>query len=146
MTTIARVRTEWVNRYHVHMDADASVLDCFVVTLPPYTTDQGVCVRQQDGMSMEDTLKVALTTLNRLRAEPWQAILPPDVFQPFGVITARNFADVSRETELRNCEIVSEGHLNHDERVRALCRMADLLEMTGPVQPPQLGTLPPVRH
>lgn len=146
MTTIARVRTEWVSRYHVQMDADASVLDCFVVTLPPYTTDQGVCVRKQDGMSMDDAFRDALTTLNRLRAQPWQAILPPDVFQPFGVITARSFADVSRETELRNSEIVGEGHPDHDERVRALCRMADLLGMCGPLEPRQFGTLPPVRH
>ena len=146
MTTITRVRTEWVSRYHVHMDADASVLDCFVVTLPPYTTDQGVCIRTQDGMSMDDAFREALTTLNRLRAQPWQAILPPDVFQPFGVITARSFADVSRETELRTAEIVGAGHPDHDERVRALCRMADLLEMTGPYSQPQLGTLPSVRH
>lgn len=146
MTTITRVRTEWVSRYHVQMDADASVLDCFVVTLPPYTTDQGVCIRKQDGMSMDDALKVALTTLERLRAQPWQAILPPDVFQPFGVITARSFADVSRECELLTAEIVAGGHPSHDDRVRALCRMADLLEMAGPVQPQQFGTLPPVRH
>lgn len=150
MTTITRVRTEWVSRYHVQMDADASVLDCFVVTLPPYTTDVGICIRKQDGVSMDDTFKVALTALTRLRAQPWQAILPPDVFQPFGVITARSFADVSRETELRTLEIVGGidgvGHLDHDERVRALCRMADLLGMCGPVEPQTFATLPPVAH
>jgi hypothetical protein len=148
MTTITRIRTDWINRYHVQADADASVLDCLVVELPPYTTEQGVAIGLREGMSMDDLLQEALTTLDRLRKERWQPVLPASAFVPFGVITARNFEEVSRETELRTLEIVGAdaGHPNHDERVRALCRMADLLEMTGPLPPQQFGTFPPVRH
>lgn len=150
MTTISRVRTEWVDRYHVQMDADASVLDCFCVTLPPYTTDQGVCVRMRDGMSMEDVFREALATLARLRAQPWQSVLPASVFVPFGVITARNFDDVQRECELNMVAFVGgvddAGHPGHDERVRALCRAADLLGMCGPLEQRQVGQWPPVRH
>jgi hypothetical protein len=150
MTTITRIRTEWASRYHVQMDADAAVLDCFLVQLPPYTTEQGVCVSMRDGMSMNDLLAEALTTLARLRAEPWQSVLPASVFQPFGVITARSFDDVQRECELRTLSIVGgvddAGVLDHDGRVRALSRAADLLGMCGPLEPRQVGTFPPVRH
>lgn len=100
--------------------------------------------------SMDDTFKAALTTLNRLRAQPWQAVLPPNAFAPFGVITARNFEEVSRECELQVLSIVGgtdgAGHPVHDERVRALCRAADLLGMCGPLEPQKFATLPPVRH
>lgn len=150
MTTITRIRTDYVSRYHLQTDSDASGLDCFVITLPPYTTDQGVCIAMRDGMSMEDAFRDALTTLERLRAQRWHAVLPPDVFQPFGVITARSFADVGRETELRNSEFVGgtddAGHPDHDERVRALSRAADLLGMCGPLEPRQVVAFPLVKH
>lgn len=148
MTTITRIRTDWINRYHVQADADAAVLDCFVVELPPYGGETGLCIRLRDGMSMDDLLAEALAELTRIRAQPWKPVLPSTVFIPFGVITARCFEDVSRECELRILEGVGgiDGHPDHGERVRALCRAADLLGMCGPLEPQKFVPFPPARH
>ncbi len=143
MTTIHRVRTEWADRYHVQLDADASALDCFTVELPPYTTGHGLLVRPQPGNSMDDLWREALTTLAWLRQQPCNPVHPAHVFQPFGVITARNAEDLRREHEINREMMLGEcterdrerlertsvdtSRVFHERRVEHLCRALDLL-------------------
>ena len=149
MTTIHRVRTEWQDRYHVQLDADAAVLDCFLVELPPYTTRPGMLVYEA-GKSLNDLWSEALRMLDFLRAQPRNPVHPATVFVPFGVITARNRADVWREHEIkremldvdctdRDRARLEAANLNdsralHDRRVASLCRALDLID--GKVQMP----------
>jgi len=99
---------------------------------------------------MDELWKEALAVLDLLRAQPHDPVLPARVFVPFGVITARTLADVQREQELKTLAVIggrtenNPAHPDHIERVRALCRMANLLE--GTVAPQQFGSFPPVRH
>ena len=144
MTTITRVQTDWINRIHVQADADASVLNCFMVELPPYTVGGGLLIHRA-GASVEHLWTEALHTIDSLRLQP-RTPAHPAVFIPFGVITARSVEDVRRESELTMLEVCESEHPEHMERVRALCRMADLLGMCGPMTPPQFGSFPPARH
>ena len=99
MTTLTRVRTDYVQRLHVFVDGDAATIDCFMVELPPYLGP--MCVPQRDRMTLDDTWREALTTLEWLRAQPYEPLFPRTVFVPFGVITARNFDDVNREHAIK---------------------------------------------
>jgi hypothetical protein len=143
MTTITRIRTEHEARLHVEQDTDATVLDCFLVTLPPYTS--GPMLVYREGADMNVLWSEALAMVAYLRAQPWKAIHPPHVFQPFGVITARWLEDVRRETELRREMMLGELCLPaelerlaridpkvaqqfHERGVQHLCRVLDLLD------------------
>lgn len=151
MTTITRIRTDYDARLHVEIDTDAKVLDAFLVTLPPYTSELGVLVHRK-GVDMNDLWKDALAVVAHLRAQPWKEVHPPHVFQPFGVITARNFEGVRREAELRMSMMIGDGEpleelaqryplddvkQFHEERVTALCRALDLLNGA-----PLIATIP----
>lgn len=146
MTTISRIRTDYDARLHVEVDTDATV-DCFFVTLPPYTYGPGVLV-YREGADMNALWAEALAVVARLRAHPWKEIHPPHVFQPFGVITARNREDVRREFDIR-MNLMGAGmfhtdarwrasverdpvlHIGaHDRRVAELCRALDLMDGT----------------
>lgn len=133
MTTIVRVRTDWTNRYHVQVDADASVLDAFIIELPPYETGTATWVHSYDGgKGMDELFQNALLELQRLRAKPHRPLFGREVFVPFGVITARNYEEICRERELATLSFVGGvedcGHPDHAERVRALSRMLDILD------------------
>ena len=161
MSTLTRIRTDYVQRLHVFVDADAAVIDCFVVELPPYLVP--MCVPQRDGMSIDETWREALTTLEWLRSQPYTPIFPAEVFVPFGVITARSFDDVAREHAIKIAMIgpelyhTDERHRArvdanpvlhqgaHDRRVADLCRAMDLLN-GAPMPKGSFDNFPPVRH
>lgn len=143
MTTIVRIRSEYEARLHVEQDTDAKVLNCFNVSLPPYTFAPILVYRE--GASMNELWADALAIVAHLRAQPWRLVAPPDVFQPFGVITARDLEDVRREFEIRREMMVGEcslpAHLErvantseaeararHEQGVASLCRALDLLD------------------
>lgn len=100
MATIHRIRTDFEQRIHIEQDVDASVLDCFLVALPPYTASPGMVVHRTSA-NMNDLFREAVAWVAYFKAQPWDPILPPSHFQPFGIITARNFEDAWREIELR---------------------------------------------
>lgn len=147
MTTITRIRTEHDARLYVEADTDASVLDCFLVTLCPYVPEPGLLVHR-DGVAIDALWADALATVTYLRAQPWNEVAPPAVFQPWATITARNCSDVARESELRMQMMIGDGEplqsmakrypvaaigQFHEERVAALCRALDLINGARPV-------------
>lgn len=158
MTTITRIRTDYVQRLHVFVDDDATVIDAFVVDLPPYMGP--MCVPQREGMSIDETWRDALRTLAWLRSQPYTPIFPLEVFVPFGIVIARSFADVQREQAIKTAMLeptlfhTHERHRAwveryrpegaHDRRVAELCRAMDL-QNGAPLHGP-LGTLPLARH
>jgi hypothetical protein len=142
MTTLHRVRTEWVERYHVDIDADATVLDCFTVELPTVTA--GPMLVQGDDMNA--LWSEARAMLASLRAQPRAEIrgAPRSVFEPFGIITARNRNDVWREHETKMAMLLGgmggekleelakrypelDMKQFHEERIASLIRAHDLL-------------------
>lgn len=161
MTTLVRVRTDWQARYHVLVDAEASVINAFTVCLPPYLAP--VTVVQRDDMSIEEAWADALLTLASLRTQPYTPLFPVEVFAPFGVITARNLADVQREQAIKTAmmearqfhtderhrarveadPVLHEGA--HDRRVADLCRAWSLLN-GSPLPKASFDSWPPVRH
>lgn len=93
-----RLWTDYDARLHVEVDTNAQVLDCFMVGLPPYTASECLCAFR--GASMAERWSEALRMVAFFRVQPWKPIHPPHIFQPFGVITARNFDDVQREQQI----------------------------------------------
>jgi hypothetical protein len=140
------VRTDHVLRYHLYIDTEAVVFDAFVVDLFPF----GPVVLHREGVPLDDLWREVPAAIQRLREQPAELPHPPSVFVPFACITAVEHARMAKEQELRTLSIVGgvdeQGHPDHAERVRALCRMADLLDMCGPLEPRQVGQWPPVRH
>jgi hypothetical protein len=80
-----------------------------------------------------------------LRARPWREVHPPHIFQPFGIVTARNVEDVRREHEIRREMMIGEcslpAHLErvasfneaeararHEQGVASLCRALNLMD------------------
>jgi hypothetical protein len=112
------VQTDWVNRIHVYVDPNAAVINCFAVTLPPYFNEPGLIVPQREGKSMEDTWQEALSTVRFLRQQPFTPIAPPDQFNPFGIITACNFADVVLDHEIRMQMMLGGCFLSETEHAR----------------------------
>lgn len=98
---IKHIQTDWLNRIHVRVDSEASTINCFAVTLPPYFNDPGLIVTQRAGKSMEETWQEALATVMFLRQQPVRPIAAPDEFNPFGYVTACNFADALRDREIQ---------------------------------------------
>jgi hypothetical protein len=125
MTTLTRIRTDFDARLHVEIDTDAQVLDCFMVALPPYTSEPMLIHRE--GASMDELWADALALVAYLRAKPWRELHPPHIFQPFGIIAARNVEDVRRESELRMKMLLGQHSPDHMERVQNLCKAWDLL-------------------
>lgn len=144
MTNIQRLSTDFNARLHVECDTAAQVLDCFMVALPPYTAEPGVVI-YREGASMDALWADALAMIAQLRARPWREVHPHTVFQPFGIITARNLEDVRREHEIRREMMIGElalpAHLEHmasiseaeararhERGVASLCRALDLMD------------------
>ena len=156
MTKLIRRYTDWSRRYHLEVD-DASPIDCFIVELPPYLISPsgiGLPVLPRPGKSMDDLFTEALATLDFLRAQIHDPLYPPDVFQPWGIIQARNLDDVRREFEIwrdmwlggcfdsdraRSSETFPDAH---DERVEALIRALDLLDGAPMAQGVPITPLP----
>lgn len=122
---IQRISTDYTARLHVEQDIDARVLDCFLVALPPYTTEPMLIYRE--GASMDALWADALAMVAHLRARPWRELHPAHVFVPFGVVTARNLEDVRRESELRMKMMLGQHSPDHMERVQNLCKAWDIL-------------------
>lgn len=127
MTTIVRVSSNYESRLHVEEDTDAKPADCFLVTLCPYLPEPGVLVHRE-GADMNALWAEAIAMVAHLRAQPWKEVLPPNVFQPWATITARNYIDVAREAELRAKMLTGQRHPDHMERVQSLIRAWDLLD------------------
>jgi len=158
--TIVRISTDWQARYHVQADADVADHDCYQVELPPYTLNAPILVHRE-GANMAELWNEALRTLDALRSQPREPVLPATRFLPFGVITLRRREDVWREHELRRemmlgaCtdrerERIERIDLRyaqemHERRVASLCRAVDLL---NGAPPPVVVPFPdiPVRH
>ncbi len=151
-----RTRTDYVQRYHVHVDTNAKELNAFTVVLPPYFDEPGLTVMPRPGKTMNDLFLEALATLDFLRAEPWTPLYPASVFIPFGIITAVDVEDVQRQQAIQLAMMVGgcfhtdrdraaierypalyEGA--HEARVKALCRALDLMDGA----PIHEGTLSP---
>lgn len=159
MTTVTRVSTNYAERWHVYVDADADTLDCLLVELPPYTLGVPVLVHRV-GASMDELWSEALEVLALLRAQPRKLVLPASVLNPFGVISARSFDDVQREAEVKRetalgqCSDREREQLErtgirhsqqaHEQRVSALCRAWGLMQ--GAPLPQGSFDWPPVRH
>ena len=110
--------------------------------LPPYLISPsgiGLPVLPRPGKTLDDLWQEALATLEFLRAQIHEPLYPRDVFEPFGIIQARNLDDVSREFAVwmnmwcGGC-FESDEHRarytrsdEHDSRVRSLIRALDLL-------------------
>lgn len=163
MSTIVRISTDWLARYHVQADGEPGApLDAFLVELPPYVCDGAApLLKLRDGQAMEDLWREALRTLDWLRSQPHEPILPRTVFEPFGVITALCSADrrrrheIKREMMLGACTDRERERMEridlrysqemHERRVASLCRAMDLLNGTPlPVAVPFPDI--PVRH
>jgi hypothetical protein len=148
MTTIVRIRTDYEARLHVEQDTDAPELNCFCVTLPPYTPTSWPMLVYREGADMNALWADALAMVAHLKAQPWKLVAPPNVFQPFGVITARNVEEVRREFEYRRelmmahqfqtdpayrerveaDPILHEDGRAHEQRVASLIRALDLMD------------------
>lgn len=143
MTNIQRISTDYAARLHVEQDIDARELNCFTVALPPYTSTPIVVHRAS--ATMDELWADALAMVAHLRARPWREVHPPHIFQPFGIITARNAEDVRREHEIRREMMIGEcslpAHLErialtdeaeararHEQGVASLCRALDLMD------------------
>lgn len=100
---LIRHRTYHIRRFHLEIDRDASPVNCFIVELPPYLMSPsgiGLPVLPRAGKTLDDLFTEALATLEFLRAQIHEPMYPPDVFQPWGIIQARNLDDVRREFEI----------------------------------------------
>ena len=160
---IQRLSTDFNARLHVEQDTDARELNCLTVALPPYSSEPMLIYRA--GASMDALWADALAMVAHLRARPWREVHPASVFQPFGIITARNVDDVRREYQFRR-EVMMVGQFHtdpayrekveadpvlhengraHEQRVAALCRAWDLLD-GAPLPKGSLDNWPPVRH
>lgn len=115
--TIRHLQTDWVNRIHVRVDANAPTINCFKVTLPPYFNEPGLAVPQREGRTMMETWHEALATVQFLRRQPLRPVAPPDQFNPFGYITACNFADVVRDQEIQR-EMMIGGCFDSEEALQ----------------------------
>lgn len=135
---LIRKHTDWTRRFHLDVDQDAPV-DCFIVELPPYLMSPsgiGLPVLPRPGKTLDDLWQEALATLEFLRAQVHEPVLPATDFIPFGIIQARNLDDVSREFEIwmnmrcGGCFDSARYTLSdeHDSRVRSLIRALDLLD------------------
>lgn len=158
---LIRKHTDWTRRYHLEVDQDRPV-NCFIVELPPYLISPsgiGLPVLPRPGKTLVDDLwQEALATLEFLRAQIHEPLYPPEAFQPWGIIQARNLDDVRREFEIwrdmwlggcfdsdeewrrkreRNAE-----HDDHDSRVQSLIRALDLLNGAPLPQAIPLSRLP----
>jgi hypothetical protein len=140
---IQRLSTDFNARLHVEQDTDAQELNCLTVALPPYLSIPIVVHRE--GASMDALWADALAMVAHLRAQPWREVHPPHVFQPFGIITARNLEDMRREHEVRREMMIgelslpvhlehvasiseAEARLRHEQGVASLCRALDLMD------------------
>jgi len=159
---LIRQRTDHIRRFHLDVDQDASPINCFIVELPPYLISPsgiGLPVLPRPGKTLDDLWAEALATLDFLRSSISDPLYPPDVFQPWGIIQARNLHDVSREFAiwrdmwLGGCRD-SDEHLErssetfpdaHDKRVESLIRALDLLDGAPMPQGVPLAPLPPSR-
>ena len=145
MTTIVRIRTDYESRLHIEQDSDAQELNCFTVALPPYTSTSWPMLVYREGADMNALWADALAMIAHLKAQPWKLVAPPNVFKPFGVITARNREDVRRDYEIRRemmigeCSLpahlervatidVAEARARHEQGVASLCRALDLMD------------------
>lgn len=103
-------RMDEVQRYHLRLDKQAEGrYDAYAVSLPPWLNEPGLLV---------ETFEDAMTTLVRLRSQPFAPIYPPDVWQPMGIIIATNFDTVSRDIAIRTALIVGGTHLTDEESAR----------------------------
>lgn len=140
---IQRISTDYNSRLHVEQDVDARELNCLTVALPPYSSEPMLIYRA--GASMDALWADALAMIAHLRARPWREVHPPHIFQPFGLVTARNVEDVRREHEIRREMMIGEcslpAHLErvasineaeararHEQGVASLCRALDLMD------------------
>ena len=127
------IRTDYVNRWHLYVDAEAAKFDAFRVEL----------LEQSDvliGDTVEALWQQVQTAMLHMRCNYAQSPLYHGlVFAPFARIIALDASRVSAETTLKTSMIVGQEHPTHTERVRALGTALDALEFLR--SPPSARTM-----
>ena len=136
MRNLQLVRTDYVLRYHLHIDTEAAKFDCFQVEL----LGESVLVHS---MPPDALWNEVLSVMSYLRGQnDRQPLYRPSVFQPFARIIACEAARERAKVSLRTSMIVGapagDGDRllgpepdpgTHMEKVNALCTALDLLDM-----------------
>jgi hypothetical protein len=99
--------TDEEQRYHLRHDTQATTFNVYAIALPPFINEPGL---------LADTFDEALTTLVRLRSQPFAPLYPPDVWQPMGIIVATSLEAVSRDLAVR-LAMLEGGWFNSDEDI-----------------------------
>jgi hypothetical protein len=139
-----RIQTNWVRRFHLHVDPEARVLDCFRVEVLPHfhLVTQG----NRANVTLEQLWKEALDVAARAQKRyaesgSWRQLKlqSPLDLQPFAFITACEEAreKVKRQIDVDmlryRCLVDVETPEAHEQRVRLLIDAwdgLDWLEMT----------------
>lgn len=117
------VLTDDAQRYHRRHDKHTSTFNAFVVALPPYVNEPGLIVQ---------TFEEALTTLARLRSQPFAPLFPPDVWQSISIIVATNIDVVSRDVAIRI--VMLKGGVDLTRTHRSRSGFARLRQGAGPAR------------
>lgn len=134
MNNRSLVRTDHVLRYHLYVCTESAKFDAFKIVLldQHHMVHKGMLVNE---VPIEDLWSEVLCTLQYIRGQhDARPLYPPQVFAPYAVITACEFARESAKVGLRinmlNCN--GPGPLpdagSHESRVRALCQALDQID------------------
>jgi len=129
-----RIQTNYVRRFHLNIDPEARVLDCFRVSLIDKTSLL-VCQGNRQNVTLDQLWKETLDTVKNIqdayhRNQDWKrfGIHRPMDLQPFANVIA---CDESRERVKNQVDfdmMIGECGAHHEERVRCLIDAWDGLE------------------
>lgn len=127
-----RIQTNYVRRFHLHVDPEARVLDCFRVHV--LDTNLLVCQGNRQNVTLDQLWKEMLSTVDHLRRNHRQrdhrqfGLHNPLDLDPFAVVIACEEEREKVKNQVDFDMMIGECGADHMERVRALTDAWDGLE------------------